>query len=60
MKRVTVLCKFQNNHLNVSSIMVKRTNLPSRGTTRDVGGIISAKSKKNTVRDNRMEIARDT
>lgn len=46
--------------LNVSSIMVKRTNLPSRGTTRDVGGIISAKSKKNTVRDNRMEIARDT
>ena len=40
--------------------MVKRTNLPNRGTTRDVGGMISASSKKNTVRDNRMEMARDT
>jgi len=40
--------------------MVKRTNLPSRGTTREVGGIISASSKKNTVRDSRILIDRDT
>ena len=34
--------------------MVKSTNLPRRGTTREVGGMISASSKKNTVSDSRM------
>lgn len=43
-------------YLKVSSIIVNRTNLPSSGTTNDVGGIISASSRKNTVRDSRMEI----
>jgi hypothetical protein len=40
--------------------MVKRTNLPSSGTTREVGGIISARSRKNTVRESRMEMDNDT
>jgi hypothetical protein len=43
-------------YLNVSRIIVKSTNLPKRGTTREVGGMISAKSRKNTVSDKRMEI----
>ena len=30
--------------------------LPRRGTTREVGGMISASSRKNTVRDSRMLI----
>ena len=47
-------------YLNVSRIIVKSTNFPSRGTTREVGGIISASSRKNTVSDSRMEIDRDT
>jgi hypothetical protein len=50
----------RTNYLNVSRIMVKRTNLPRSGTTREVGGMISASSRKNTVRDNRIEIDRDT
>ena len=50
----------QDKYLNVSRIIVKSTNFPRRGTTRDVGGIISASSKKNTVNERRMEIARDT
>jgi hypothetical protein len=36
--------------------MVKSTNFPSRGTTNDVGGMISASSRKNTVSDSRMEM----
>ena len=40
--------------------MVKRTNLPRSGTTREVGGMISASSRKNTVRDRRMEMERLT
>ena len=36
--------------------MVNRTNLPSRGTTREVGGMISASRRKNTVRERRMEM----
>ena len=40
--------------------MVKRTNLPRRGTTREVGGMISAKRRKNTVSESRMEIERLT
>ena len=47
-------------HLNVSRIMVKRTNFPSSGTTRDVGGMISASRRKNTVRESRMLIERLT
>jgi len=40
----------------VTRIMVNRRYLPSSGTARDVGGIISANSKKNTVRDSKIEI----
>ena len=47
-------------HLKVSRIMVKRTNLPRRGTTREVGGMISAKRRKNTVSESRMEMERLT
>jgi len=36
--------------------MVKRTNFPSSGTTKEVGGMISASSRKNTVSDSRMEM----
>ena len=35
-------------------------HLPNRGTDMEVGGIISARSKKNTVKESRMEIDRDT
>ena len=45
---------------NVTSNMVKRRYFPSRGTARDVGGIISASSKKNTVRDSKIEMQRVT
>ena len=45
---------------NVTRIMVKRRYLPSRGTDMDVGGMISASSRKNTVSDSRMEMDRDT
>jgi hypothetical protein len=44
----------RTNYLKVSRIMVKRTNLPRRGTTREVGGMISASRRKNTVRESRM------
>ena len=47
-------------YLKVSSIMVKRTNLPRSGTTSDVGGMISASSRKNTVSDSRIEMERLT
>ena len=47
-------------YLNVSRIMVKRTNFPRRGTTREVGGMISARRRKNTVRESRMEMDRET
>ena len=47
-------------NLNVSRIMVKRTNLPRRGTTREVGGMISARRRKNTVKESRMEMDKDT
>ena len=46
--------------LKVSRIMVKSTNLPRRGTTREVGGMISASRRKNTVRESRIEIDRET
>ena len=44
---------------SVTSIIVNRRYLPRRGTVSDVGGIISARSKKNTVRERRMETQRD-
>lgn len=40
--------------------MVKRTNLPRSGTTSDVGGMISASKRKNTVSDNKIEMDRLT
>ena len=46
--------KFFLCYLKVSRIIVKRTNFPRRGTTREVGGIISASSRKNTVRESKM------
>ena len=36
------------------------SNLPSNGTDIEVDGIISAKSKKNTVSDSKMEMERET
>ena len=48
------------NYLNVSKIMVKRTNLPRSGTTREVGGMISARRRKNTVRERRILIDKET
>lgn len=47
-------------YLNVSKIIVKSTNFPSNGTTREVGGIISANRRKNTVKDKRMDMLNDT
>ena len=41
-------------YLNVSNIIVKSTNFPNKGTTREVGGIISASSRKNTVNERRI------
>jgi len=52
--------KSEGTHLNVSSIMVKSTNFPSSGTTSDVGGMISARSRKNTVSDSRMDMLNET
>jgi hypothetical protein len=43
-------------YLKVSRIMVNSTNFPSRGTTSEVGGMISASRRKNTVSDSKMEI----
>lgn len=48
------------SHLNVSSIIVNSTNFPSNGTTSDVGGMISANKRKNTVNDKRMDMLSDT
>ena len=49
-----------HNYLNVSRIMVKRTNFPNKGTTSDVGGIISASKRKNTVNDSNILMERET
>jgi hypothetical protein len=43
-----------------TNIIVKSRYFPSKGTASEVGGIISASSKKNTVKDSRMEIHRVT
>ena len=45
---------------NVTSNMVNRRYFPRRGTASEVGGMISASSKKNTVSDSKMEIQRVT
>lgn len=37
-----------------------KINLPSSGTDMEVGGIISASNKKNTVSERRIEMDRDT
>ena len=47
-------------YLNVSRIIVNKTNFPSKGTTSDVGGIISANKRKKTVRESKMLIERLT
>ena len=52
--------KINKFYLNVSRIIVKSTNFPRRGTTNEVGGMISASSRKNTVRERRMLIERLT
>lgn len=54
------LCVIDFLYLNVSRIMVKRTNLPKRGTTKLVGGIISASKRKKTVNDSRIDMAKLT
>ena len=45
---------------NVTSSIVKRRYFPSRGTAREVGGMISASSRKNTVSESRMLMQRVT
>lgn len=39
-----------------TKIIVNRRYLPSSGTANDVGGMISASSRKNTVNDTRIEM----
>lgn len=57
--RYGLVLKMRTNikqYLKVSRIIVKSTNFPSSGTTSEVGGMISASSKKNTVSDRRIEM----
>lgn len=49
-----------STYLKVSKIIVNNTNLPRRGTTNEVGGIISANKRKNTVSDSRIEMDNET
>ena len=44
---------------SVTSIIVKSRYFPNNGTVKDVGGIISTSSKKNTVSDSKMLIHND-
>ena len=44
----------------VTRIMVKRRYFPNSGTAMDVGGMISASSKKNTVSERRIEMDKET
>lgn len=39
--------------------MVKSKYFPNNGIASDVGGIISANSRKNTVRDTRIEMLKE-
>lgn len=41
---------------SVTSIIVNNKYFPNSGTVSDVGGIISANSKKNTVRERRIDM----
>ena len=41
-------------YLKLSKIIMKRTTLPSKGTTREVRGMISARRRKNTVSVSKM------
>lgn len=52
------LCKFKFNstHLIDTNIIANIKYLPSKGTTNDVGGIISTTNKKNTWRLINIEI----
>lgn len=45
---------------NVQSNIVKSKYFPKRGTVMEVGGMISTSSRKNTVRDRRMDIHSET
>lgn len=45
---------------NVTSVIVNKRYFPSKGTASDVGGMISANNKKNTVNDTRMELHKVT
>ncbi len=47
-------------YLKVSNIIVNNTNFPNKGTTNDVGGMISANNKKNTVRESNILMDRLT
>lgn len=40
---------------DVTKTMVNKRYFPSKGTASDVGGIISANSRKNTVRDSNID-----
>ena len=44
----------------VTKTIVKRRYFPSKGTANDVGGMISASSRKNTVNDSKIEMQRVT
>ena len=44
------------NYIYLPNIMVNSKYFPSNGTAKEVGGIISANSKKNTVRESNIEI----
>ena len=57
---IGIILSLSSSNLKVSRIMVKRTNLPRRGTTREGGGMISARRRKNTVSESRMEMDKDT
>jgi len=64
MKYIYRKCTFKTQTViqmdRVTRIMVNNKYFPSRGIASDVGGIISAKSKKNTVKERRMEEHSDT
>jgi len=45
---------------SVTRIIVNRRYFPRRGTASEVGGIISAKRRKNTVSETNMEMQRVT
>jgi hypothetical protein len=45
---------------DVTKIIVKSRYFPNNGTASEVGGIISARRRKNTVSDNRIDTQRVT